>query len=158
MLLTQVRVHFLQEQGYIRVISCPIKTKLYKHYERNCMVLKRVSTFCQQLSTYCRIVQEVDQPTGSIHRGFLESTGLQNSCDHANDKWQSAASLELMSACMPADACNFHALWESAGSWLSPNAFKWFQKILCTIKRARSLENLYGSTYLLEEDWATRST
>ena len=82
--------------------------------------------------------------TREIHRGFLESAGPQNSCDHLSDKWQSAAWLELKCACMHANSCNFHALWESAGSWLSLNAFKWSQKILCTKKLARSLENLSG--------------
>ena len=76
----------------------------------------------------------------SGHRGFLESPGPQNSCDHLNNKWHQ---LPHWNWCV--HACNFHALWESAGSWLSLNAFKWSQKILFTIKRARSLKNLYDS-------------
>ena len=34
------------------------------------------------------------------HRASLESAGPQNSCNHLNDKWQSAASVKLMCACM----------------------------------------------------------
>ena len=66
------------------------------------------------------------------HRGFLESAHTlwctvflwPLKCI----EWQSAAWLEIMCACMHADACNFHALWESGGSWLSLNAFKWSQE------------------------------
>ena len=39
-------------------------------------------------------------------------------------RWQSAAS--WLPQCM--HACNFHALWESAGNWFSPNAVKQSQE------------------------------
>ena len=45
---------------------------------------------------------------------------------------------------MHADPVHGSCMWESAGSWSSPNAVKQSQKLLCTIKRARSLEKLYA--------------
>ena len=74
-------------------------------------------------------------------------------------EWQVTIScLTGIDVCMHADAWNFHALWESAGSWLSPNGFKWSQKILCTIKRAPSRKPLrhglwkQGPVYLGSKD------
>ena len=77
------------------------------------------------------------------HRASLESAGPQNSCDRLTAFSDNQLPADSHSACMHADACNFHALWESAGSWLSLNAVKQSQELLCTIKRARSLEKLY---------------
>ena len=78
------------------------------------------------------------------HRGFLDSSGPQNSCDHLNALGDNQLPRDSQSV-WKLHACTHQF---QLGSWLSPIAFKWSQKIQCTEKGVRSLENLYAWHWL----------
>ena len=91
----------------------------------------------------------MDELVGTMEKAFYSLSKIFSCLSTTTwlDWWQSAAT--WLAECMEVACRYMHACMHTSipiRQVIVTNPFKWSQKILCTIKRARSLEKLYGFT------------